>query len=158
MRLYEFTNAGSQLYELLQNSEIDEKTFHDTLEGMGANEKIEACCQVITQLTGEQAMFKLEKERCAEKESKAKKDIERIKKSMLSFLEATGQKSVNAGTFRVVLSYRDKVVVNDESKIPESFFKPQPAKLSLSDIKDAIKCGNPVPGAELIKNGSVTIK
>lgn len=158
MRLYEMTQAGAELYELLQADEIDEQTLKDTLEGMGANEKLEACCQVINQLKGESDMFAAEKERCYKAEQKCKKDIERIKGNMLAFLESTGQKAVEVGTFRVVLSYRDKVAISNQEAIPEQFYKEQPKKLSLADIKEALKQGQEIPGAELIKNGGVQIK
>ncbi len=36
--LYEMTAQASSLYELLQNEEIDEDVFRDTLEAMGAAE------------------------------------------------------------------------------------------------------------------------
>ena len=45
--LYELTNQANALYELLQGEEIDEQTFNDTLEAMGAGEKIESYCKII---------------------------------------------------------------------------------------------------------------
>lgn len=40
MTLYELTAQASELYELLQNEEIDEQTFTDTLEAIGTEEKL----------------------------------------------------------------------------------------------------------------------
>ena len=39
--LYEMTEQAQRLYNLLDNGEIDPKTLEDTLESIGANEKLE---------------------------------------------------------------------------------------------------------------------
>lgn len=46
--LFEMTQQANTLYELLQNEEIDEQIFNDTLEAMGTEEKIESYCQIIS--------------------------------------------------------------------------------------------------------------
>ena len=55
MTLYEFTGAAKDLYALLENDEIDEQTFHDTLEAIGAEDKVESYCQIISQLEADKA-------------------------------------------------------------------------------------------------------
>lgn len=50
MNLYEMTAAANELYALLTVDEIDEETVKDTLEAMGAEEKLESCCVVIREL------------------------------------------------------------------------------------------------------------
>lgn len=42
MTLYEMTEAARQLKALLEADEIDEQTFSDTIEAIGADDKINA--------------------------------------------------------------------------------------------------------------------
>jgi len=47
------------------------------------------------------------------------------------------------------------VILTEEADIPARFFKPQPPKIDKKAIADALKSGEPVPGATL-SNGSIT--
>ena len=61
--LYEMSLAAQNLLDLLTDEEIDEQTFNDTLEAMGAAEKVENTCKAIGCLTADAEMFKKEIER-----------------------------------------------------------------------------------------------
>ena len=50
MTLYEMTEQAKTLYNMLSYGEIDEQTFNDTLESIGADDKINDYCIVIRQL------------------------------------------------------------------------------------------------------------
>lgn len=39
MTLYEMTGAAARLYDLLQNGDIDEQVYADTLEAIGAEDR-----------------------------------------------------------------------------------------------------------------------
>lgn len=156
--LFEMTNTAKSLYELLQNDEIPEDAFYDTLEGIGANEKAESYCKIIRQFEADAEAFKSEKQRFSEKQARAENNIKRMKKSLLNFLNASGQKRMNAGLFIVSKSDSQSVNIIDESIIPEEFLKPQPPKVDKAAIKNAIKNGFDVIGAEIIVNENVRIK
>lgn len=57
MTLYEMTGAVAELYELLQNGDIDEQVYADTLEAIGAEEKLESYCKIWTQLETDAANY-----------------------------------------------------------------------------------------------------
>lgn len=156
--LFEMTNTAKSLYELLQNDEIPEEAFYDTLEGIGSNEKAESYCKIIRQFEADAEAFKSEKQRFADKQMRAENNIKRMKKSLLNFLNASGQKRMNAGLFIVSKSDSQSVNIIDESIIPEEFLKPQPPKVDKVAIKNAIKNGFDVIGAEIIVNENVRIK
>ena len=61
--IYELTEQANALYNLLQAEEIDEQTYNDTLEAMGAGEKVESYCKVIKQLQSDAEMYKTEIDR-----------------------------------------------------------------------------------------------
>jgi hypothetical protein len=156
--LYEMTTQANELYELLQNDEIDEQVFLDTLEAIGTEEKIESYCQVIKELKGDLEKFKTESDRLTARMKTAKNSIDRMNDSLLSFLRASGQSKVKAGTFTVSIGTSKATNILDESLIPTEFKTPQPDKIDKTAIKKAIESGSAVAGAEIIINESVRIR
>ena len=157
-KLYEMTTQAIDLYELLQNEDIDEQTFLDTLEAMGAGEKVESYCHVLKELQADFEKFKAESERLAARMKTAKNGIERMKTSLMDFLKATGQSKVNAGTFTVSIGTSKATNILDESLIPAEFKQPQPDKIDKTGIKKAIENGETIPGAEIVINESIRIR
>lgn len=156
--LYQMTVQASELYELLQNEEIDEQVFLDTLESIGTEEKIEGYCQVIKELQGDFEKYKAEADRLTARMKTTKNGIERMKNSLLAFLKATGQNKVKAGTFAVSIGTSEQTNILDEALIPTEFKTPQPDKIDKTAIKNAIKSGLSVSGAEIKINESVRIR
>ena len=156
--LYEMTAQANELYELLQNEEIDEQTYLDTLEAIGTEEKVEGYCQVIKELQADLDKFKAESDRLAARMKTTKNGIDRMKNSLLAFLSASGQSKVKAGTFSVSIGTSKQTNIIDESLIPAEFKIPQPDKIDKKAIKDAIESGNIVEGAEIVINESVRIR
>lgn len=71
---------------MLQAEEIDEQVVKDTIEGMGAEEKVESYCKIIRQFEADSEAYKTEKQRFADKQSQAEKNIKRLKNNLLMFL------------------------------------------------------------------------
>lgn len=157
MNLYEMTTAASEMYELLCSGEIDEEVFNDTLQAMGTDEKVENCCKVIRQLEADATAYEKEEKRFKDKKTTAKNGVARLKKSILSFLQAADKKKINAGLFTVSKQKSSAVKILDENLIPDEFFKVslEPMK---SEIKKAIDSGEKVAGAIIVENESVRIK
>ena len=156
--LFEMTSQASELYELLQSDIIDEQTFNDTLEAIGTGEKVEGYCQVIKELQGDFDKFKAESDRLAARMTTIKNNVERMKKSLLTFLQVSGQNKVKAGTFTVSIGKSTATNIYDESLIPAEFKTPQPDTIDKTAIKNAINSGLVVAGAEIITNESVRIR
>ena len=156
--LYQMTAHASELYELLQNEEIDEQTFKDTLEAIGTEEKIEGYCQIIKNLQADLDMFKVEADRIADRMKPIKNNIDRMKDSLLAFLRASGQDKVKAGTFSVSIGTSKQINILDEALIPNEYKTPQPDKIDKTAIKKAIESGVVVLGAEIIINEGVRIR
>lgn len=156
--LYEMTSNALQLYDLLQAEEIDEQTFNDTLEAMGAEEKLESYCKVLKQLQSDADMFKEEKDRIARRQKSIENSIDRLKAAMLVFMQATRQDKAKAGTFSVSVSTTKSVNIIDAAMIPEEFKIAQDPKIDKMAIKEALKNGEVVAGAEIQENKGVRIK
>ena len=156
--LYEMTLQASQLYELLQNEDIDEQVFLDTLEAIGTNEKIESYCHVIKELQADFDKFKAEADRLTARMKTTKNGIDRMKESLLTFLRLSGQAKVKAGTFSVSIGTSKQTNILDEALIPTEYKTPQPDKIDKTAIKKAIESGVDVAGAEIIINEGVRIR
>lgn len=158
MYLYDLSTAARQLYGMLSDGEIDEQTFHDTLEAIGTDERLESCCKIIRQSEADLAGIKKEILSLQKKKQSAENSIERMKSAVLDFLDSAGLLKAKAGVFSVSKRTSKAVSVLDEDIIPEEFWEAQKPKLSKTKIKDAINAGLSVPGAEIVTNVNIVIK
>lgn len=156
--LYELTTQASMLYEMLQGEIIDEQIFNDTLEAMGAGEKVESYCKVIKQFQSDAEMFKTEIDRLTARKKTAENAVERMKAALLLFMQQTGQDKVKAGSFAVSTATTQAVNITDENAIPCIYLVEQPPKIDKAGIKKALKDGEQINGAELINNTGVRIR
>lgn len=156
--LYELTAQATALYEMLQAEEIDEQVFNDTLEAMGTGEKVEGYCKIIKQLQSDVDMFKGEIERLSTRKKTAENAIDRMKAALLLFLQQTGQDKVKAGSFAVSVATTQAVNITNENAIPCIYLVEQPPKIDKMGIKNALKAGEEISGAELINNMGVRIR
>lgn len=160
MTLYEMSDAAKHLYELLATGEIDEQTVLDTMESIGASEKLESYVYVQKQLEAEISAFEKEIDRMIDRKAVLENRVKRLKQAQVDFMQATGQKSANAGTFRLSLRRNASVNIEDEGIIPMRYMVEIPAtmrpdkKQMLADMKD----GKTIPGASVKISYSVTAK
>lgn len=159
MTLYKMTEAAKQLYEMLAAGDIPEEAVTDTLEGMGVEGKVEDYCHVIYQLTADIDMYDKEIKRLTAKMKSAKSGVERMKGALSAYMQATNHKKLAAGTFTLSFRKSESVVINDESALPQEYIKTEIKKSpDKTAIKNAIKNGQTVAGAELQENQNLQIK
>lgn len=160
MTLYEMSDTARQLYELLEAGEIDEQTVLDTMESIGASEKLESYVYVQKQLEAEIAAFKAEIERMSDRKHSLEKQVERLKAAQVDFMRATGQKSANAGLFKLTVRENKSCEIDDESLIPLGFMIEVPAsfKPDKRAMLAAMKEGTQISGATMKISYSVTVK
>ncbi|MBQ6264928.1 MAG: siphovirus Gp157 family protein [Clostridia bacterium] len=158
MTLYEMTEQAMALYELLQNDEIDEQAVADTLEAIGANEKIETYCKLIRQFEADKEAVKSEIDRMKAKKEAAENAVERLKNGILEFMAATDTTKADIGLFKLSVTESKAVDIIDESKIPQKFKIPQPDKIDKAGIREILKNGGSVEGTQLKINKGVRIK
>lgn len=159
MNLYELTNIAQELYENLQNEEVENKDeiIANTLEGLEADEAVEYCCKLIQQFSADTDTLKNEKMRLQKKQQTAENNVKRLKQNLLNFINASGQKKLKAGIFTVSKSTSQAVNITDISAVPPCFLQYEP-KADKKAIKEFIKNGGgEVDGAELITNESVRV-
>lgn len=150
--LYELTHAAYNLQVMLENGDIDEETFNDTLEAMGGDEKIENVCKVIRNLEADAAAFKAEKDRLAERQKTAENGVKRLKQSLLDYLIATDTKKRTVGLFTVAVSTSKSVNITNEDALPDIYLIPQPPKVDRTKLGNDLKSEIHIEGAELVEN------
>lgn len=159
MTLYELTANAAYLQQLLEDGDIDEQTFNDSLESLMIDDKVESICKVIRNLEAQAAAFKEEADRLAKKKQTAENGVKRLKESLVNFMVTTkNTKKITAGLFTVSLGSTKAVEVTDETALPECYLTPQPPKVDKTSIGAALKAGAEVPGAALKENYHVRIK
>ena len=158
MTLYEMSQAAQTLYDLYDNEEIDEKGVKDTLEGMGAEIKLEDYCKVIRQLESETEQFKAEAARMKKRQASLEKSVKRLNSALLNNMDATRQKTAKAGVFSIRVSESKAVNITDEKQLPKEFLIEQPAKVDKEGIRKLLMTGKTLSGAELQINRNIQIK
>ena len=142
--------------------EIDEETGEilnaDALDElqMARNDKIENVGLWIKNLNAEAAAVKAEKDAMADRQKRLEKKAESLKNYLAYALN--GQKF---STPKVAMTFRksESVNITDENAVPEEYLNitivSKPDKKS---IKDALKEGKEISGAELVTKNNIQIK
>lgn len=136
----------------------DEELFRDTLEGNTRfNEIMDRLLQETrdNEALAEAASQRIGKIR--ERQTRLTHRAQFYRGLMLRLLSLTGIKSIALAEAKIsVVNSPEKVIVTDESAIPDAFMKitKEPNKTA---IKNALKSGTIIPGATL-SNGGTTIQ
>lgn len=159
MTLYEMTEVAKQLYEMLAAGDIPEEAVSDTIESFGVEGKVEDYCRVIYQLNADVEMYENEIKRLTAKAKAAKKGVDRMKSALSDYMTATQKKKLSAGTFTLSFRKSESVVIMDENALPTEYIVEEvKIKPNKKLIKNAIKNGETVNGAELQENQNLQIK
>ena len=154
MNLYEIDREIMACIDAETGEIIDFERL-ETLQ-MERGQKVENIALWIKNLKAEALALKAEKDAFAEREKAAKAKIESLSAYLTTALN--GQKF---STSRVAVSFRssEAVEITDESAIPREFIREKvetaPDKTA---IKEALKSGVKIAGAQLVKNLNPQIK
>lgn len=154
MNLYEIDREILSCIDA-ETGEILDLERLETLQ-MERGQKLENIALWIKNLKAEAAALKAEKDAFAEREKQAKAKIESLSAYLTDALG--GQKF---STSRVAVSFRssEAVEIVDETAIPKEYIREKiettPDKTA---IKEAIKSGVAIAGAQLVKNQNLQIK
>lgn len=153
MNLYEIDQKIMNCVDM-ETGEIIDPARLDELQ-MDRDTKIENIACWIKNLNADAEAFKAEKQSFADRQKTAENKAESLKMYLANYL--AGQKF---STPKVAISFRktSSVNVTDISQLPEEFLKfadPTPDKTA---IKNAIKAGTTVTGAEIVEGQSISIK
>jgi hypothetical protein len=138
----------------METGEIIDTEKLDQLS-MERDTKIENIACWIKNLSAEATALKEQKQAFADRQKTAENKMESLKKYLATYLN--GQKFA---TDKVAVSFRkaSSVNVTDMTLIPEEYLKYEEPTVNKTAVKDAIKSGLIVPGAEIAEGQSISIK
>lgn len=162
MKLYELTEMYQNVWNLIEDEDVDIETLEMALNQIEENIelKAEGMAKLIKSIDGDIAALKEEENRLAKK----RKALENKQKNIKTYLEyqliGMGIDKVKTPLFTVALQNNPPSVrFIDEALIPEQYkvrteLVSIPKKLILDDIKEGIK----VAGCELVQGKSLRIR
>lgn len=153
MNLYEIDNEIMSCVDMETGEIIDAEKL-DQLQ-MNRDQKIENIALWIKNLTSDAEALKAEKLTFADRQRVTEHKIASLKKYLSDYLAGEKYKSA-----KVSVSFRKSESVNivDMSQIPEQYLKVAEPTADKTGIKNALKAGEVIAGAELIENQNIQIK
>jgi hypothetical protein len=160
MNLYEITQEQISINNLLEESMGEltpelEEALKLNLDNFNA--KAEGYVKAIKNYKAEEDAIAEEIKRLQEKKKVCQNAQARMKEALKTAMDVFDTPKVQAGLFKISLTKSEAVNIVDEDAIPEEYKKIK-YEVSKTDIKNAIKSGVKVEGAELVENKSITIR
>lgn len=157
--LYELTATRELLLSKVE--ELDEQAFYDTLDSIdeAIELKVENTAKMIREIEGKSLVIADEIKRLQAKKQTLDNRTKGMKEYIQQSMEATGIQKVEGTLLNVTIQKNPvSVRVIDEETIPLSFFVEQKPKLDKQALKDELKNGLELPGAELVQTESLRIR
>lgn len=157
MNLYEL----AQKYAEVQEMDVDEQTFLDTLESIQdvAASKVENCSNWMQNLKSEITAFKKEENRLKKIRMAKENKLKWLNKYVQDFLENSGVTRFEIGIFTLSIQKNPpSLEIYDATLIPEQYLKPQAPVLDTQTIKDLLKQGEEIPGVTLKQTKGLRIR
>lgn len=167
MKLYELTHDYLAFMQAVENDEIPEEAIADTLEAITAEieDKADNIACLLKNLDAEIVAIKAEETRLAERRKTKEKSHERIKAYLAETLQSAGFAKLETARNKITFRKSESVEVADE----EAFIKWATAqrddlltysapKVNKTAIKNALKEGEEIVGAQLVAKNNIQIK
>ena len=165
--LYELTAEYKNIYDQLDDPEVDEESFLGFLGLINEDihEKAENYAKVIKSAEGDIESLKAEIKRLTDKKKVIENRVDRMKDTLQGAMEITGEKKFTTTLFSFNIQKNPpscEFDVEDIDKIPEKYHVKQEdkidKKLMIADLKDEKKAKELEGIAHLIQGESLRIK
>lgn len=157
MNLYELSLA----FQEVQNMDLDPEVMQDTLDSIedAIENKAENIAKLVRNLESDVKAYKEEEERLKTKRQAAENKVKWLKTYLEDNMKLTGKTKFKSGMFNFLIQKNPASVnITDEKIIPEEFLIQQPPKVDKTSIKEILKKGIEVPGAELKQTEGLRIR
>lgn len=160
MTLYEIAQEMATLIDP-ETGEIRDYEAFEELQ-MAREEKIDNTAKWIIELEAEAKMVKERADELAKRAQSAKKKAERLREFLQEYLQGEKRKTAD-----YTIGYRrtESVEITDEDRAiawlmehDEDALTYQQPKISKTAVKELLKAGEEVPGAELVERQSMSIR
>jgi len=161
-KLYELTEMYQNVWNLIEDEEIDLETLEMALSNIESEIelKAESIAKLVKSIDSDVNGLKEEENRLSKKRKTLENKQKNLKRYMESQLIGLGLTKVKTPLFTVAMQKNPASVnILDEDLIPE-LFKKSVTTISITkkEILDAIKNGDLVPGAEMFQTESLRIR
>ena len=157
MNLYELSLA----FQEVQNMDLDPEVMQDTLDSIedAIESKAENIAKLIRNLESDVSAYKEEEDRLKTKRQATENKVKWLKTYLEDNMKMTGKTKFKSGMFNFSIQKNPASVnITDEKAIPEEFLIPQPPKVDKTSLKEILKRGIEVPGAELKQTEGLRIR
>lgn len=157
MNLYELSLA----FQEVQNMDLDSEVMKDTLDSIedAIENKAENIAKLIRNLESDVVAYKEEEDRLKTKRQATENKVKWLKTYLEDNMKLTGKTKFKSGMFNFSIQKNPASVnITDEKIIPEEFLIPQQPKVDKTSIKEILKRGIKVPGAELKQTEGLRIR
>lgn len=167
MNLYELTN---EMREILENGftlncideetgEIDDikvKEYFDNI-ALTAEKKIDYIATKIKNDLALAEQIKAEKQKLDARQRRLTKEADGLKRYLADCMQNLGQAKYESARTQISFRKSESVNILDESKLSEEYLKIE-TKPDLTKIKNAIKLGAVVDGAEIVTKQNIQVR
>lgn len=159
--LFELTTEYKNLLDKLEDVDASEEVIKDTIDSTGINDdiesKFEGYAMVIRELMAEEEKVQKVVAMLNKKKKTYQNSIVRLKSSLMDSMKMLGKEKVKTTLFNVSINHSPFVDIVDIDMIPENLIKVE-VKPDKNQIKSLINSGKEVPGAEIGKRESLTVR
>lgn len=158
MNLYDLTGNYKKVYEM----DLDDETWQDTLESIDSaiEQKADGLMYVIRDLEVDVVGLKGEEARLKKKREVAERKIKRLKQYLQDNMETVGKTKFKTQLFSYNIQNNPaSLKLTDEKLIPQKYYTVETSrKYDNKAIKDDLKAGKVINGAELKQSQSLRIR
>lgn len=157
MNLYELSVA----FQEVQNMDLDPEVMQDTLDSIedAIENKAENIAKLIRNLESDVSAYKEEEDRLKTKRQSTENKVKWLKTYLEDNMKLTGKTKFKSGMFNFSIQKNPASVnIIDERIIPEEFLIQQQPKVDKTSLKEILKRGIEVPGAELKQTEGLRIR
>ena len=157
MNLYELSLA----FQDVQNMDLDPEVMKDTLDSINdaIESKAENIAKLIRNLESDVSAYKEEEDRLKTKRQSTENKVKWLKTYLEDNMKLTGKTKFKSGMFNFSIQKNPASVnITDEKIIPGEFLIQQQPKVDKTSIKEILKRGIEVPGAELKQTEGLRIR
>lgn len=157
MNLYELSLS----FQEVQNMDLDPEVMKDTLDSINdaIESKAENIAKLIRNLESDVSAYKEEEDRLKTKRQATENKVKWLKTYLEDNMKLTGKTKFKSGMFNFSIQKNPASVnITDEKIIPGEFLIPQPPKVDKTSLKEILKRGIEVPGAELKQTEGLRIR
>jgi hypothetical protein len=154
--LYVIAEEYQELLWLMAEGEIEESLFNEFLEDVSADfsKKSANVASFFLSLESQAEQIKLAEQRMKKRRESLLRNSKRLRDYLLTQMQSINQKEISTPEYLIrIRNNPARVDIISEVLIPGDFkLEEVSVRIDKTSIREAIKAGNPVPGATLTQN------